>query len=358
MLVLLPALTAYSVPPDDLRLNDIQLLGSHNSYKKAMLKDRMEALRESDPAVAESLDYAHLPLEEQLDLGVRKLEIDVFYDPGGNLFEPHQIVGGGTSGFPVMHVQNLDDRSHCDNLVQCLFQLRKWSETHPDHLPVFLSINAKDLVIDRPGFERPRAFDEEAWRAFDEELTDVLGDRLITPAQVFQNAMLVWPELDDARGKFLAVLDEGGRKREQYARRWHDRIVFAANLPEDAEGAAIMIVNDPLADFERIRELVRGGFIVRTRADADTREARSGSIERRDAAFASGAQLVSTDYYLPADRFGTGYQVLMPGGGVGRCNPVRVSTPCVLEAVELRPTADVERRTVEPDRGGPRGQRR
>lgn len=322
-------------PPADLRLNDIQLLGSHNSYKQPMPPERMAALRQENPELADALDYSHLPLEEQLELGIRKLEIDVFYDPDGHLFERHRVAGGGTSDFPVMHVQNLDDRSHCMNLMECLSQLNEWSETHPGHLPIFLSFNAKDDAIDRPGFVTPKPFDEAAWTAFDAELTGVLGDKLITPDQVFRHRSLVWPALDDARGKFLTILDEGGRKRDEYARLWHDRVMFA-NLPEQAEGAAVLIVNDPLADMQRIRELVRAGYIVRTRADADTREARSGSIERRDAAFASGAQLVSTDYYLPADELGTGYQVIMPGGGVGRCNPVRVPEPCVLEAVDAR----------------------
>jgi hypothetical protein len=47
---------------------------------------------------------------------------------------------------------------------------------------------------------------------------------------------------------------------------------------------------------ETISELVRKGYLVRTRTDADTKEARTGEATRRDAALASGAQLLSTDY--------------------------------------------------------------
>ena len=50
---------------------------------------------------------------------------------------------------------------------------------------------------------------------------------------------------------------------------------------------------------ERIAALVRDGYIVRTRADADTFEARTNSTERRDRALGSGAQYVSTDYPEP-----------------------------------------------------------
>ena len=320
-----------AAPPDDLRLNDIQVLGSHNSYKQAMAPERMTALREANPELAESLDYWHLPIAEQLDLGLRKLEIDIFYDPGGRLFQRHRTEAGGVSDFPVLHVQNLDDRSHCANLLECLAELVTWSAAHPRHLPVFVSFNAKDDVIDRPGFLRPEPFGEDAWMALDAEQRAVLGDKLITPAQVFDGRRLAWPELDASRGRFLTILDEGGGKRRQYASRWRERAMFA-NLPEAEEGAAVMIVNDPLADFDRIQRLVRDGFIVRTRADADTREARNGSFERRDAALASGAQLISTDYYVPAVHFGTGYQVAMPEGHIARCNPLRVARPCVLES--------------------------
>ena len=41
----------------------------------------------------------------------------------------------------------------------------------------------------------------------------------------------------------------------------------------------------------------------------------------REAAFASGAQYVSTDYMHADTRF-SAYEVRLPGGGVGRANPV------------------------------------
>ncbi|MAT84724.1 MAG: hypothetical protein CMD39_10600 [Gammaproteobacteria bacterium] len=323
-------LAAASVlPAAELALNDVQMLGSHNSYKQAMAPERMDALAEADPALARALDYQHPPLAAQLELGVRKLELDVFYDPGGRLFGRARSASGGESAFPVLHVQNLDDRSHCANLLDCLAAIREWSDANAGHLPLFLSFNAKDAVIDRPGFLRPLPFGEDAWLALDAELRAGLGARLLTPAAVFSDGALTWPGLDAARGRVIAVLDEGGDKRRQYASRWRERAMFAT-VPPGEPGAAIVIVNDPVAEFERIRGLVRSGYIVRTRADADTAEARRGDTARRDAAWASGAQLVSTDYYLPGGYPDTGYRVTVPGGGVARCNPVRIPQPCRL----------------------------
>ena len=319
-------LSAAVAAGSELRLNEIQVLGSHNSYKLAMSAENFEALKARNPATAEALFYWHLPLAEQLDLGIRKIELDIFYDPDGSLF-PAAATGSG-SQFPVLHVQNLDDRSNCPDLVGCLNDLLAWSRAHPNHVPIFISFNAKDAVVDQPGFVRPLSFGEDAWTSLDGELRTVLGDKLLQPADVIGDEGPVWPTLDQVRGKFLAILDEGGEKRATYAARWRDRAMFA-NLPEDEPGAAIMIINDPIAEFDRIQRMVRRGYIVRTRADADTREARTGDTTRRDQAFASGAQLVSTDYYLPAEHFATGYLVTLPGRM--RCNPLLRPGPCALK---------------------------
>ena len=63
---------------------------------------------------------------------------------------------------------------------------------------------------------------------------------------------------------------------------------------------------------------------MRTRADANTEEGRSGDGRRREAALGSGAQLITTDYPEPDPRFGTDYAVELPDHAVARCNPVRL----------------------------------
>jgi hypothetical protein len=316
---------AQAAEPADLAMNEIQVLGSHNSYKLAMEADRFAELEREAPEIAASLEYTHRPLAEQLDLGIRTLELDVYYDPEGMLFPG--ITHASGSRFPVLHVQNLDDNSSCPDLLSCLSVIAQWSKSHPEHVPVFISFNAKDEVIDRPGFLRPLPFDEDAWLAMDAEIRAAFGERLIEPADVVGPDGPVWPALADARGHVLTILDEGGSKRAGYAGRWRERAMFAT-LPAGKPGAAILIVNDPVAEFDRIQRLVREGYIVRTRADADTVEARTGDTTRRDRAFASGAQLVSTDYYLPAAHFGTDYVVALPGGM--RCNPLLRPPTCSL----------------------------
>jgi hypothetical protein len=69
-----------------LRLNEIQVIGSHNSYKEAIKPPLMQQLMVRYSTLFATLDYQHVPLTHQLDLGLRKLEIDVVFDPKGGRF--------------------------------------------------------------------------------------------------------------------------------------------------------------------------------------------------------------------------------------------------------------------------------
>ena len=296
----------------DLHINHIQFVGSHNSYKQAMSGGYRALLGLINEEAAKALDYEHPPLQQQLDAGLRKLELDVFYqaDP---------------AKFPVGHVQVIDMNSHCTTLRQCLTGLARWSDANPNHEPIWVSFNAKDQKIS--WLPDPTPFDDSAFRAMDRVVERALGERLIRPQDVrpVDSTKPVWPRLDQARGKFLLILDEGGAKRDLYAGDWRSRPMFV-NVGPDHPGAAVMIVNDPVADFQRIQTLVNAGFMVRTRADADTREARINDAQRRQAAFASGAQAISTDYYLPTNPFGNAYRVHV--SGAIQCNPVTAPQGC------------------------------
>jgi len=310
------------VSPEQLPLNHFQFLGSHNSYKTAIPQEVLAQLRAANPQAAQALEYWHAPISTQLDAGLRVLEFDVFYDPQQRLFDR-----GGD--FPVLHVQNIDTGSHCINLAECLASVVEWSASNPEHEPLMISFNAKTAVIDQPGFIRPNEFDSAAWQELDGLLRESLGARIINPAEVLAPGGPQWPILSEVRGRMLLLLDEGPVKNAAYLAAVAKPALFA-NLPADDPRAAITVINDPLAGKKDIAKALQRGLLVRTRADADTAEARSGSTARRDAAFASGAQFVSTDYYIAASHFGTDYQVTLPGGGAIRCNPKLPHKACEL----------------------------
>jgi hypothetical protein len=128
--------------------------------------------------------------------------------------------------------------------------------------------------------------------------------------------------LSNARGKFFFVLDETGQKLQTYVKEHPSlkgRVMFV-NAEEGNPEAAFRIVNDPKKDWPYIQYLVRSGYYVRTRADADTVEARKNDYSRWRAALISGAQIISTDYYVPDPKLKTGYHVNLPGGHPGRWN--------------------------------------
>jgi len=143
-----------------------------------------------------------------------------------------------------------------------------------------------------------------------------------------------WPTLGATRGRFLFALDEPPKHIAAYrgARKVLEGRVLFVNTDEASPAAGYITLNEH-ADVPRIAADVKAGFVVRTRADADTVEARSGDTLRRDSALVSGAQYVSTDYRHPEPGL-TAYQVRLPDGAIALCNPVRAADKCAGIAIE------------------------
>ncbi|MHA6768835.1 Ca2+-dependent phosphoinositide-specific phospholipase C [Sphingobium ummariense] len=340
-------------------MNDIQVVGSHNSFKGRIPAAVMARIRKIEPKLAEGLDYYHLPLTRQLDAGVRQLELDIFADPqGGRYADPKgeqwaREAGEETGfdrqamlkpGFKTFHIPDVDYISTCPTLIRCLSEIDSWSRAHPRHLPIMITINAADTPSNRPGISSPIALDDKALLdALDAEIRSVLpGKRLVTPDDVRGNARTLreavrtkgWPSLDAARGRIYILLDVRNAVSDVY-RANHPSLVGRAMFgwyPDDQPESAIQIVQDPLVDGDKIKAWIKQGFIVRTRADANTMEARVRDYRKAHAAMASGAQAVSTDYYPGApDPLRSGFSVTLPLEAMARCNPVRTSPACALE---------------------------
>lgn len=329
---------------DTLRINQIQAIGTHNSYKQAISPKQMAMLRAVNPKEAANIDYAHPPLADQLAAGARQLEIDVLNDPKGGLYAdplamkiapdlPYDLTPLKRPGFKVMHAQDIDYRSSCPLFTRCLAEIRAWSKAHPDHVPLLILLNLKEGGLSIPGAVTAPKFDAEAMAAVDAEIRSVFapGD-LIVPDQIqgahatLREATLAqaWPTLRASRGKVMFALDAPRDQVDLYRgdrKSLEGRVMFV-NIDEASPAAAYITLNDPKAQAERIAAAVRSGLIVRTRADADTVEARTNDRSRQDAAFAAGAQYVSTDYMKPDPRFGP-YEAHLPGGGVARVSPAR-----------------------------------
>jgi hypothetical protein len=321
----------------DVRLNEIQIIGSHNSYKQAIDPDLWQMIFEEDSSQARALQYEHLPLAEQLELGLRSLELDIFHDPlGGRYTQPLGLTelqeNGKTTrlydsngdlakpGLKVFHVQDLDFRSHQLLFKACLQTIKTWSDANRNHVPIVITVNAKDSPIEREGETIPLPFTKAALDSIDLEIRAVFDEsRLITPDLIrgdyatLEQAVLEhgWPKIKAVQGRILLVLDETGQKFDDYVgtNNLKGRVMFV-DAVEGHPCAAVRIINDPVKDGKYIQNLVAKGYLVRTRADADTEEARKNDLSRFKLAQQSGAQIISTDYYLPSRFFQSPYRVI------------------------------------------------
>lgn len=340
-----------SSPPvgrESTRLNNLQYLGTHNSYHIAPRDELFTVLLSFIPDVAPTLEYTHIPLADQFELqGIRQIELDVFHDPEGGLYAERRekilfnedpasgIPALDEPGLKVLHVQEIDYETTCYTFVACLREVKAWSDANAGHLPIMVLVEAKDEEIPDPaslGFTVPLPFDSEALDSIDEEIRSVFPDeQLLLPDDVRGDAVTLelavleqgWPTLSEARGRVMFALDNGGGKRDAYIEGHPSlagRVMFTDSDPGTPE-AAFMKRNDPLSEPGLIEELVAQGYLVRTRADADTQAARDNDPTQRDAALASGAHYISTDYPVPNPAFSP-YRVEIPGGGIARCNPV------------------------------------
>lgn len=78
---------------NDLKINEIQVIGSHNSYKKAILPEVYRYLAKKDSMnFLPRIQYEHIPVPQQLDLGLRNLEIDVYADSKGGKYAHPKIL--------------------------------------------------------------------------------------------------------------------------------------------------------------------------------------------------------------------------------------------------------------------------
>lgn len=307
--------SAWSYPRDgELRFNDLQALGTHNSYH----------LR-TDGIYRPEWDYDMAPLDVQLGAyGVRQFELDLNFNADLERFE-------------IYHVGVLDENTTCRLLTDCLATQKAWSDTHPAHQPLLTLLEVKDAVavVDAPLY----------LSVLEDELASVWPrERLVTPDDVQRDAATLaeglaaegWPTLGELRGRSLYVLHSDADWRQLYTN--GDTDTTGRLLFPDGHGdltlpvGAVDTLNDPIADADAITAAIAAHHLVRTRADSDSNEARADDYTNADAAVASAANFVSTDY--PSPRPDTGYVVAIPGGTPSRCNPVTAPAGCTSEDIE------------------------
>jgi hypothetical protein len=348
--LVLGALSASAQKGDQLRINQIQVIGTHNSYHAGFAPSAAKLWEEKNPRAFGGLDYRHQPLAEQFDSGVRQIELDVFADSKGGLyahpagpamiaaahlppdpdFDPDGLMA--KPGFKVMHMQDIDYRSTCQPFTACLEQVRKWSHAHPKHIPIFILVETKEEKSRPPAqVTVPEPFTASTFDALDAEIRSVFpANEIITPDDVRGNhetlneAVLAgnWPTLKSARGKIIFLMDQRPVGPIYLAGHpsLRGRMLFTNAEPGQPDAAFIERNDGPADD---ITALVKKGYLIRARTDSDTKEARTNSTDRRDAMIASGAQMLSTDYPVNEPAHWPGhYVVTLSGNAIARWDPV------------------------------------
>jgi Phosphoinositide phospholipase C, Ca2+-dependent len=355
-----PAAAAPPAGGGPVRMNELQVIGTHNSYKREISEAEQavyEAAINAPGDYDQFLAYSHAPIGQQLDgQQVRGLELDLFPDPQGGLYDQplvRQAVGGGPltdpawqqPGIKVLHIVDVDYQTTCVRFVTCLEQVRDWSAANPRHVPLLIMLELKQSdsrVVQAGGVVAP-PWDGAALDGLDAEIRSVFGDgRLITPDDVRRPELSLeqsvlrhgWPTLRRSRGKVAFLLDnDPGPIRDAYRAgrpNLEGRVLFT-NSRRGLPDAAFIKRNEPRdANTGQIQELVRAGYLVRTRSDVPLTTIHSGDMVQLQSALDSGAQLVSTDFPVPgmAARYGSDFVARLPTGGVARCNPVNARRNC------------------------------
>ena len=300
------------LPLDDvLRLNHLQVEGTHNSYHVQPRADIPD------------WRYTHAPLDEQLESqGVRAFELDTYFDADLGVWE-------------VFHIATLDEETTCATLLECLAAIRHWSDAHVNHHPIFIQIEPKDFFDEANNDDVMAAMEDEIRFVFPEELI-VTPDFVRGEGASLREVVTTtgWPTLGEVRGRVLFFLNCAREWCVHYANRGtglEGRLIFA-DANADDPWAAVRILNGGGA---AARAAVEAGFIVRSRA-ISMPAALEQTGEQLDTELASvlatGAHIVSTD--VPIAREDVARFVEMPGGNPSRCNPVTAPVECTAAALE------------------------
>lgn len=308
--------TACGLLDDALRIHQIQMLGTHNSYHQI------------PESTIPDFQYEHSPLVTQLnDEGVRSFELDL-----------HHL--GTDRPIEVHHIPGIDDKTSCATLGECLTQIKGWSDQHLCHHPIVILFEQKD--------ELNLSAVADHWDQFEQEVLAVWPrERLVTPDDLRGQAASLkeavaagqWPTLGASRGKLLLVVydkDGSGAKYKTLHPQLKGALAFVFGEPDDPDTAVVKRDGPAEADIDA---LAKAGYLLRTSPDADNAEIQQ--------ALAKGAHVVSTDNPVKKPR-NPGLQVQLPGGKPSRCNPITAPANCTAEAVNAGVGSEVSGGLILP----------
>lgn len=273
---------------DEIKLNEIQILASHNSYKKrgVPLGKLFVGLGDSFEE-ANALNYGYQDLTAQFKLGVRSMEFDLRLRK---------------TSFMLTHVPLVDNSSVAPDFSLALEEMKLYSTHNPNHLPIIILMEIKDdwMILDHA----LQVMDTSDLERLDDLIRLKLGDSLVTPSHMIHEGMSLketiqtvgWPSLQSLLGKIMIVLHPGSftdryasldstnQSQAMFMGLYHNML--------DREYASFVVHNEP--DVDVIQQMVTDGFMVRTRLD----DRLVFDEDRYQRGIESGAQILTTDLII------------------------------------------------------------
>ncbi|MBR4049991.1 MAG: hypothetical protein IKK09_05800 [Clostridia bacterium] len=278
-----------------LKFNELRYTATHNSYQTESVDELKQIYRKlSDLTfglVPENMaDFVSPTLTDQLNSGIYSLEIDIeVFDRDGDI------------SFTCMHNPRFQMTTSCYDFALAMREIAMWSDNNPNHLPITLIIEPKESFLP---LEDMKVLNLDYAKELDKTLRATLGDRLFTPADMLREYESFgemrrandWCKVKDMLGKVLILFHECNTT-EGYIEldpTIKSQAMFPMLREKDMERdcASFLLLNRPVKEFKAIEKAISLGLIVRTRADEFT----DVTEEKREKAFESGAQIMSTDY--------------------------------------------------------------
>ncbi len=281
---------------DGVKLNEIAILGTHNSYQRLATAETRFAMNIIDAitfkkAGLDTFDFEMDTLTEQLEMGVRNVEIDI-----ETLDKDEKIE------FKVTHNSLIDNASSAYDFTKALQEIKMWSDNNPNHIPVIIIVEPKSFVIEINGMKK---FSLEYAQELDKIVSDTLGDSLLTPKDMLRDYASFkemrenddWISLKEAQGKILVLLHDCDVTESYIAL---DETIKTQNMfpmlrydDRNESYTSFILENDAWRASERkIENIDESNLIVRTRADVYPEY----SDERYEVIEDCGSQIITTDF--------------------------------------------------------------
>lgn len=281
---------------DGVKFNEVAFLGTHNSYQLLATKPKRALMKAIELISLGKVDYTKATFEmdtltKQLEYGVRNLEIDIeTVDDGKNI------------SFIVTHAPIIDNVSSCYDFARALEEIKLWSDNNPNHLPITILIEPKGDVLK---INNMQDFSLEYANELGEVIREVLGDTLLTPADMMGNYTNFkemrendgWFTLEETLGKVMVLMHpcdvtDGYIKQDETIKL---QVMFPMLRFDSINEthASFILDNEPdQAGINNAKTIGECNLIVRTRADSHPKF----SDERYASADVCGSQIITTDY--------------------------------------------------------------